>query len=168
MWNYNTDSDEEQSQEDVDRVSQNWGQQSGGGGPSDQLWMVEDIVKTGLNRGVTEYLISWQGVDSTGRPWERSWEPLDNLNEEAQDLVRRKFVKTQSRDVGMSFGAGPSVQIHEDIRGWSHPDEEHQEEAQSLNQTQQQEQWAEDNRNALEEDAGLMIETDTVVRLQDR
>lgn len=75
-----------------------------------QWWEVRRILDK-RTRGRVEYLVDWAGTDPRGKPWEPSWEPVQNVN--APKLIRAYEAKL--KEDGEERDRSPSVQLAENI-----------------------------------------------------
>ena len=54
-------------------------------GDDEPIYEVEKILKKRITNGYVEYKIKWSGKDETGKPWDNSWEPQENI--QCQSLI---------------------------------------------------------------------------------
>jgi hypothetical protein len=53
---------------------------------NDQVWSVSSILDHKTSSGKDLFLVRWEGLDASGKPWDDTWEPKENIS---QDLIQQ-------------------------------------------------------------------------------
>eukprot|EP00307_Rebecca_sp_RCC1486_P014021 CAMPEP_0119407136 /NCGR_PEP_ID=MMETSP1335-20130426/1162_1 /TAXON_ID=259385 /ORGANISM="Chrysoculter rhomboideus, Strain RCC1486" /LENGTH=319 /DNA_ID=CAMNT_0007431229 /DNA_START=342 /DNA_END=1298 /DNA_ORIENTATION=- len=66
----------------------------------EEYYAVDEIVRKEERKGVVGYIVRWEGVDTSGRPWPESWQPRANLTEDLVLEFERHLAREEGGDGG--------------------------------------------------------------------